>query len=67
MEVGETVFALDLVDAELDLAEGVVFVFLEIGEGHFEDSAFEGVIGVLETGGAVDEGLADAGCSVSTF
>jgi hypothetical protein len=47
VEVGEAVLALDFVDAELDLAEGVVFVFLEVGEGDFEDAAFEGVVGVL--------------------
>ena len=54
MEVGEAVFALDFVDAELDFAEGVVFVVLEVGEGDFEDAAFEGVVGVFEAGGAVD-------------
>jgi hypothetical protein len=37
----------------------VVLILLEIGEGDFEDTAFESVVGVLETGGAVDEGLAD--------
>jgi hypothetical protein len=45
---------LHLVDAELDLAEGVVFILLEIGERDFEDAAFEGVVGVLETGRSVD-------------
>jgi len=59
VEVGEAVAALDLVDAEFHLAEGVVFVFLEVGEGNFEDAAFEGVVGVFETGGAVHEGFAD--------
>lgn len=59
MEVGEAVLALNFVNSELDLAEGVVFVFLEVGEGDFEDAAFESVVGVLETGGAVHEGLAD--------
>ena len=59
VEVGQAVLALDLVDAELDLAEGVVLILLEIGEGSLEDTALEGVVGVLQTGGAVDEGLAD--------
>ncbi len=59
MEVGQAVLSLDFVDAEFDLAEGVVFVILEIGEGDFEDAAFEGVVGGFETGGAVYEGLAD--------
>lgn len=59
MEVGQAVLALDLVDPELDLAERVVLILLEIGEGDLEDTALEGVVGVLQTGGAVDEGLAD--------
>lgn len=59
MEVGETVLALYFVDAELYLAEGVVFVFLEIGEGDFNDSAFKGVVRVFETGGSVYKGFAD--------
>jgi hypothetical protein len=45
----------------------MVFVLLKVGEGDFEDSAFEGVVGVLETGGAVDEGFADAGDIVSFY
>ena len=44
-EVCETILALDFVDAELDFTEGVLFVVLEICEGDFKDSAFEGVIG----------------------
>jgi hypothetical protein len=62
VEVGQAVLALDLVDAELDLAEGVVLVLLEIGEGNLEYPSLEGVVGVLQTGGAVDEGLADTAC-----
>lgn len=59
VEVGQAVFALDLVDAELDLAESVVLILLEIGERDLEYSALESVVCVLETGGAVHEGLAD--------
>ena len=59
MEVGQAVLALDLVDAELDLAEGVVLILLKIGERDLEYPSLEGVVGVLQTGGAVDEGLAD--------
>ena len=59
VEVGQAVLALHLVDAEFDLAEGVVFVFLQVGERDFEDAAFEGVVGVLQTCCAVHEGLAD--------
>ena len=61
VEVGQAVLALNLVDAELDLAEAVVLILLEVGEGSLEDAALEGVVGVLQTGGAVDEGLADTG------
>jgi len=31
VEVGQAVFALNLIDTELDLAEGVFFIFLQIG------------------------------------
>ena len=61
VEVGQAVLALNLIDAQLDLAEAVVLILLEIGEGGLEDTALEGVVGVLQTGGAVDEGLADTG------
>ena len=64
MEVGQAVLALDLVDAEADLAEGVVLILLEIGEGDLDDAALESVVGVLETGGAVHQGLAD---TISSF
>ena len=66
MEVGQAVLALDLVDSQLDLSECVVFVVLKVGEGDFEDTAFESIIGVFETGCAVDKSLADAGI-VSLF
>lgn len=59
VEVGQAVLALDLVDAELDLAERVVLILLEIGERNLEYPSLEGVVRVLQTGGAVDEGLAD--------
>lgn len=59
VEVGQTVLALDLVDAELDLTEGVVLIVLEVGEGDLDNTALEGVIGVLQTTGAVDNSLAD--------
>lgn len=65
VEVGQAVLALDLVDAELDLAEGVVLIVLEVGEGDLEDTALEGVVGVLQTAGAVDQSLADTDNSVS--
>jgi hypothetical protein len=60
VEVGQAVLALDLVDAELDLAESVVLILLQVGERDLEYPALQVVVCVLETGGAVDEGLADA-------
>ena len=60
MEVGQAVLALDFVNAELDFAEGMVFVVLQVRERDFEDAAFEGVVGGFQTGSTVDEGFADA-------
>jgi len=57
VEVGQAVLALDLVDSQLDLAEGVILVLLEVGKGDFQDTTLQGIIGVLETGGTVDQGL----------
>lgn len=60
VEVGEAVLALDLIDAELDLAESVVLILLEIGQRNLDDAALQSIVGILETSGSVDEGLADA-------
>lgn len=65
VESRQAVLALDLVDAEADLAEGVVLILLEIGEGNLDDAALEGVVGVLETGGSVHQGLADTAQKIS--
>lgn len=59
MEVGQTVLALNLVHAELNLAESVVLIVLQIRKRDLEDTALQGVVGVLQTAGAVDKGLAD--------
>ena len=59
VEVGQAVLALDLVDPEADLAERVVLILLEIGQRDLEDAALQSIVRVLETGGSVDEGLAD--------
>ena len=67
MEVCKTVLALDFVDPELDFAEGVVFVVLEIGEGDFEDPAFECVICVLETSCPIHERLANSAMSLDSL
>lgn len=61
MEVGQAVLALDLIDTELNLAEGVVFVLLQIRERNLEDTALQSIVGVLETRGPVDQGLSDTG------
>lgn len=59
VEVGQAVLALDLVDTELNLTESVVLILLEISQRDLENAALQGVVGVLETGGSVDQGLAD--------
>jgi hypothetical protein len=59
VEVGQAVLALDLVDAELDLAERMVLILLQIGERDLEYPALQRVVRVLDTSGAVDEGFSD--------
>lgn len=60
MEVGQAVLSLNLIDTELDLSECVVLILLQIRQRNLEDSALQCIICVLETGGSVDESLADA-------
>lgn len=60
VEVGEAVLALDLVDPESDLSERMVLILLQVGQGDLEYPALQCIVGVLETGGSVDEGLSDA-------
>lgn len=59
VEVGQAVLALDFVDPQLDFAERMVLVLLEIGERNLEYAALESIVCVLETGGAVHESLTD--------
>lgn len=59
VEVCETALSLDLVYSELDFAESVLLILLEIGKRNLENAALEGVIGVLETSGTVDKGLSN--------
>lgn len=59
VESSQAALALDLVDAEANLAERVALILLEISERDLDDASLEGIVGVLQTGGAVDEGLAD--------
>jgi len=57
VEVGEAIEALDFLNLELDLSPGVlVGVVVQLTEGHGEDTAAEGVGGVLLTGGLVARG-----------
>jgi hypothetical protein len=57
-KVCETVLSLDFVDTELDLAEGVFLVVLQVREGDFENTSLQGIVGVLQPRGAVHERLA---------
>lgn len=57
VEVGQTVLALNLIHTELNLAESMVFIVLEVGERNLENSTLQRIIGVLETTGAVDQSL----------
>lgn len=59
VEVGQAVLALNLIDSKLDLAERVVLILLQIGQRNLDDTALQGVVGVLQTSGPVDKSLAD--------
>lgn len=59
VEVGEAGAALDTVNLQLELAVSLLIVLVEVGEGSLDDTALERVIGILETLGSVDKGLAD--------
>lgn len=59
VEVGQAVLSLNLIDSQLNLAECVVLILLQIGQRNLEDSALQCVVCVLETGGSVDKGLSD--------
>jgi hypothetical protein len=47
VEVGQAVLALDLIDAELDVAERLLLVLVEVGERQLKDPALQGVVGGL--------------------
>lgn len=59
VEVGQAVFPLDLVHAELDFAECVVFVVLQVSEGDLEDPALQRVVRILQTTGPVDQSFSN--------
>ena len=47
MEVGQAVLALDLIDPELDLAEGLLLILVEVSQGDLNDTALERVVGIF--------------------
>ena len=47
MEVGQAVLALDLVNPELDLAERLLLVVVEVSEGNLDDTALKRVVRVF--------------------
>jgi hypothetical protein len=59
VERGQAVLALDVFDSQLDLSEALVFVLVQVSQGHLNDSALQGVVGILETLRSVDQGLTD--------
>ena len=59
VEVGEAVLALDLINTQLNLAERVLLVLVQVSERDLEDTALQSIVGVLHTLGTVDKGLTD--------
>ena len=59
MKIGETIFPLDFVDPELDFAEGMVFILLQIGERDFEYPPLESIVCILETCCSIDQRFSD--------
>lgn len=59
VEVGQAGSALDLVDTELELAERLLVILVKVSERSLNDTALERVVGVLQTLGSVDKGLAN--------
>ena len=67
VEVGQAVLSLNLIDPELDLAESMVLILLQIGQRYLNDPSLQCIVGVLETGGSVDEGLSDTANMLDSF
>jgi hypothetical protein len=59
VERGQAVLALDVLDPQLDLSEALVLILVQVAQRKLDDSALEGVVGVLETLRSVDQGLTD--------
>ena len=57
VEVRQAVLALDLIDSELDLAESMVLILLQIGKRHLENTALQGIVRILQTRRSVHQGL----------
>lgn len=47
MEVGQAVLALNLVNAQLNFSERLFLILVEIGEGDFDNTALQRVVGVF--------------------
>ena len=47
MEVRQAVLALDLVNPQLDLAEGLLLILVEVSEGDLDDATLQGVVRVF--------------------
>ena len=67
MEVGQAVLALNLVYSQLNLAESVVLILLQIGERDLDNPALEGIVRVLQTSRSVDQGLANTVKSIVRY
>lgn len=60
VEVGQAGLTLDLVDAQAELAEGLVLrLVVQVTQAHLQDASAESIVSDLETGSAVNQGLAD--------
>lgn len=47
MEVGQAILALDFVNPQLDLAEGLLLILDEVSKRNLDDTALEGVVRVF--------------------
>ena len=59
MEVGQAVLSLNLIYPQLDFTESVILILLQIGQRNLENTTLQGIVGVLQTSGAVDKGLSN--------
>jgi len=50
VEVGKAVFALHFIDAQLDFAEGMFFIFVQVSQRYLDYATLERVVGVLYMG-----------------